>query len=208
MSKKIINTNRVTLKGEIKSEFIFSHTISGINFYEATISIRRFSGLFDLIPIIVPETLIDFDNNYIGKYVHITGRNRSRNYRNNDKHRVKLSVSVKSMEVIESESIKEVSNNSIILDGFICKNPIVRRTTATYRDITELIIAVNRPDGNADYIPCICWAKQSKLASEFTVGDYIKIHGRIQSRQYIKKIDDIEETRTAYEVSVFKLELL
>ena len=96
--------------------------------------------------------------------------------------------------------------NSIWLDGYICKEPIYRKTPLG-REIADLLLAVNRPYGKSDYIPCICWGRNARYASGFEVGEHVQLLGRIQSREYVKRISDTEtEKRVAYEVSVSKLE--
>jgi len=44
--------------------------------------------------------------------------------------------------------------------------------------------------------------------SRLHIGDHIQLSGRIQSRQYVKVVDGIEYVKTAYEVSVMKLETI
>ena len=94
------------------------------------------------------------------------------------------------------------------MEGYICKQPVYRKTPLG-REIADLLLAVNRPYGKSDYIPCICWGRNARYASGFEVGEHVQVLGRIQSRDYVKKISELEtETRTAYEVSVSKLECL
>ena len=104
------------------------------------------------------------------------------------------------------EELDGAKTNSIFLDGYICKLPVYRKTPLG-REIADLLLAVNRPYGKSDYIPCICWGRNARYASAFEVGEHVQIIGRIQSRTYIKKLSDtLTEERTAYEVSVSKLE--
>ena len=92
------------------------------------------------------------------------------------------------------------------MDGYICKPPIYRKTPLG-REIADLLLAVNRPYGKSDYIPCICWGRNARFASSFEVGEHVQVLGRIQSREYVKRITETEtEKRIAYEVSVSKLE--
>ena len=105
------------------------------------------------------------------------------------------------------EELQEKSNQ-IFLDGYICKNPVYRKTPLG-REIADLLIAVNRSYGKSDYIPCICWGRNARFASGFEIGAHVEIYGRIQSREYIKKIGEEEtEKRMAYEVSVSKIDVL
>ena len=118
-----------------------------------------------------------------------------------------MSVFAREVEFIE-EIGESSKTNQIFLDGYICKEPIYRKTPLG-REIADLLLAVNRPYGKSDYIPCICWGRNARFASGFEVGTRCAIWGRIQSREYVKKISETEaEKRVAYEVSVSKLEQL
>ena len=118
-----------------------------------------------------------------------------------------LSVFVRELEFI-SEEVENAKTNQIFLDGYICKPPVYRKTPLG-REIADLLLAVNRPYGKSDYIPCICWGRNARYASGFEVGGHVEIWGRIQSREYMKKIDENDaEKRIAYEVSVSKLEYI
>ena len=122
-------------------------------------------------------------------------------------NRLVLSVFVRELEFV-SEEMENANTNQIFLDGYICKAPVYRKTPLG-REIADILLAVNRPYGKSDYIPCICWGRNARFASGFEVGGHTQIWGRIQSREYVKKIDEEEsERRVAYEVSVSKLEYL
>ena len=139
--------------------------------------------------------------------VYVTGQFRSYNRHEEKKNRLVLSVFARELEFIEEER-EEYKSNEIYLDGFVCKEPIYRKTPLG-REIADLLIAVNRSYGKSDYIPCICWGRNARFASGFEVGNHVEIWGRIQSREYVKKISDsITEKRVAYEVSVSKVERL
>ena len=106
-----------------------------------------------------------------------------------------------------SQIISVIKTNYIFLDGFICKEPVYRKTPLG-REIADILLAVNRPYGKSDYIPCISWGRNARYANHFRVGERCRIWGRIQSREYMKKISEEQaEKRVAYEVSVSKLEL-
>ena len=195
--------NQVTIEGEISGEFVFSHEIFGERFYMIYVSTRRLSGVCDAIPVTVSERLIDVTQNYIGQYVCVRGQFRS--YNQNDGSRVRLILSVFAQEIEFAEKLME-DVNQIYLDGYICKEPVYRKTPLG-REIADLLIAVNRSYGKSDYIPCICWGRNARFASTFEVGTHVQIQGRIQSREYMKKINELEtEKRIAYEVSVSKIE--
>ena len=145
--------NQVTIEGEISGEFVFSHEIFGERFYMIDISTRRLSGVCDAIPVTVSERLIDVTQNYIGQYVCVRGQFRS--YNQNDGSKVRLILSVFAQEIEFAEKLME-DVNQIYLDGYICKEPVYRKTPLG-REIADLLIAVNRSYGKSDYIPCICW---------------------------------------------------
>lgn len=207
MSDKIIENNQVTIMGEIISDFVFSHEVFGEGFYMVDVSVRRLSNSEDVIPLMVSERLIDVSQNYIGEFVMVTGQFRSYNRHDELKNRLVLSVFVREITFIDEE-MDGAKTNTILLDGYICKTPVYRKTPLG-REIADLLLAVNRPYGKSDYIPCICWGRNARYASTFEVGEHVQIIGRIQSREYVKKITETEtQKRTAYEVSVSKLECL
>ena len=203
MREKIENNN-VSITGEVASAFSFSHEVFGERFYLADIAVKRLSDSEDLIPVMVSERLVDVTEDLTGVTVRVEGQFRSYN-RHEGKSKLILSVFAREWEFVEEEE-KSVKINQIFLDGFICKTPVYR-TTPLGREIADLLIAVNRPYGKSDYIPCICWGRNARFASGFEVGMRIQVHGRIQSRKYTKKLSETEfEERIAYEVSVSKIE--
>lgn len=205
MSDKIIENNQVTIMGEIASDFTFSHEVFGEGFYMVDVKVKRLSNSEDRIPLMISERLIDVSRDYTGEYIMVNGQFRSYNRHEEQKNRLVLSVFVREVEFIDEE-LDGAKTNSIFLDGYICKLPVYRKTPLG-REIADLLLAVNRPYGKSDYIPCICWGRNARYASAFEVGEHVQIIGRIQSRTYIKKLSDtMTEERTAYEVSVSKLE--
>ena len=205
MTDKVIENNQVSMIGTIISGFTFSHEVFGEGFYVVDVEVKRLSDSTDRIPILVSERLLDVGQDYIGKNIHVTGQFRSYNKHEEKKNRLVLSVFAREIEFIEEEQ-DSAKTNQIILDGYICKPPVYRKTPLG-REIADLLVAVNRPYGKSDYIPCICWGRNARYAAGFEVGGRTQILGRIQSREYLKKLDEEEsEKRTAYEVSVSKLE--
>lgn len=169
------------------------------------VMVKRLSNSDDCIPLMVSERLIDVTQDYTGEYIMATGQFRSYNQHEEKKNRLVLSVFVREISFVEEE-IDGAKTNSILLDGYICKRPIYRKTPLG-REIADLLLAVNRPYGKSDYIPCICWGRNARFASGFEVGEHVQVLGRIQSREYVKKLSETEtEKRVAYEVSVSKLE--
>ena len=207
MADKIIENNQVSIMGQIVSPFTFSHQVYGEGFYLIEVLVKRLSDSEDRIPVMISERLIDVTQDYEGEYIQVYGQFRSYNRHEEKKNRLVLSVFAREVSFVEEED-DSVKSNQIFLDGYICKPPDYRKTPLG-REIADLLIAVNRPYGKSDYIPCICWGRNARYASAFAVGGHVLIWGRIQSREYIKRLSETEsEKRTAYEVSVSKLEYL
>lgn len=207
MSDKVIENNQVSVIGEIVSEFSFSHEVFGEGFYMMDVMVKRLSDSADVIPVMISERLIDVTEDYTGEYIRVAGQFRSYNRHEEKKNRLVLSVFAREVEFLVDE-VENAKTNQIFLDGYICKEPIYRKTPLG-REIADLLIAVNRSYGKSDYIPCICWGRNARFASSFTVGSHVQIWGRIQSREYVKKLNELEtEKRVAYEVSVSKIEYL
>lgn len=205
MSEKVMENNRVTVIGTIVSDFTFSHAVFGEGFYLVDLSVSRLSEQADVIPLMVSERLMDVTRDYRGCTIEADGQFRSYNHHEGVKNRLVLSVFVREVQFLE-EFTDYTKTNQIFLDGYICKEPIYRKTPLG-REIADLLVAVNRPYGKSDYIPCIAWGRNARFASGFSVGTRIQIWGRVQSREYTKKLSETEcEKRTAYEVSVSKLE--
>ena len=205
MSEKVIENNKVSVIGEIISGFTFSHEVFGEGFYLVNVAVNRLSEQADIIPLMISERLLDVKEDYIGCTVEAIGQFRSYNRHEGIKNRLVLSVFVREIHFLE-EFTDYTKTNQIFLEGYICKEPIYRKTPLG-REIADMLLAVNRPYGKSDYIPCICWGRNARYASAFAVGGHVLIWGRIQSREYMKRLSETEmEKRTAYEVSVSKLE--
>ena len=199
MDERIIN-NQVTISGEIIEEFEFSHEVYGEKFYTARVATQRLSGIEDLVPVLISEWLMDMNDKWTGIFVKIFGE-----YRSHNKYKkVIIAVFAQSVEILSEDNYC----NQIFLDGYICKPPVYRKTPLG-REIADLLIAVNRSYSKSDYIPCIAWGRNAKYARTFGIGEHIQVHGRIQSREYYKKISEDEcEVRTAYEVSVSRIDVV
>lgn len=205
MLDKVIENNQVTIVGTIESSFTFSHEVYGEGFYMVDVRVQRLSDSSDCIPMMVSDRLLDVSRDYIGQQVQVSGQFRSYNRHEEKKNRLVLSVFAREIEFLE-EGEEPVKTNLIYLDGYVCKQPVYRRTPLG-REIADLLVAVNRPYSKSDYIPCICWGRNARFASTFEVGGHVQLWGRIQSREYIKKLSEEEtEKRIAYEISVSKLE--
>ncbi|WP_066715544.1 single-stranded DNA-binding protein [Clostridium sp. Marseille-P299] len=207
MTDKVFDNNQVSVAGEVISEFTFSHEVFGEGFYLLDVLVSRLSNSCDVIPVMVSERLIDVKTDYRGKFVEVSGQFRSYNRHEDSKNRLVLSVFAREIKISDEEN-EESKPNYIFLDGFVCKPPVYRKTPLG-REIADILLAVNRPYGKSDYIPCICWGRNARFAESFVVGGHIQVWGRIQSREYQKKVNDNEfEKRVAYEVSVSKLEFI
>lgn len=207
MTDKVFDNNQVSIAGEVISDFTFSHEVFGEGFYIVEVKVARLSNSYDIIPVMVSERLTDVKQDRKGKFVEVLGQFRS--YNRHEENRNKLVLSVFAREIKFTDELSDnVKPNHIFLDGFVCKQPIYRKTPLG-REIADVLLAVNRPYGKSDYIPCICWGRNARFAETFSVGGHVQIWGRIQSREYQKKVSETEfEKRIAYEVSVSKLEYL
>lgn len=194
--------NYVRITGYV-DKFVYDHTAYDERFYLSFVHSQRRSGMVDDIPVIASQYLIQ-KKDFAGKYVEIEGEFRSMNVHTGERSRLVLQLFVKSIRIVKmKESVDD--ENEIILDGFLVKNPIYR-VTPDGRQIADMMIAVNRPFGRSDYIPCICWGGSAKWAENLEVGTEIFVQGRIQSREYVKRLsEDESEIRTAYEVSIGKM---
>lgn len=205
MTEKGINNNLVEVAGEIISTFEYSHEIFGEGFYMVKLLVNRLSEATDEIPLMISERLVDVTKDCRGKYLRAFGQFRSYNKHEENHNHLILSVFVRDLEFLDS--MEDVKPNQIQLDGFICKQPVYRMTPLG-REICDILLAVNRSYGKSDYIPCICWGRNARFAGSLEIGARIELVGRIQSREYQKRISEFEVVkRTAYEVSVNKLEM-
>ena len=193
--------NKVYVYGEIVSDAVFSHEVYGEGFYEFHVRVMRLSGQADILPVTLSERLIQGGMLGKGKTICALGQFRSYNKIENGRSRLMLTVFVREL----LEELPDKNPNSILLSGYICKPPVYR-TTPFNREIADLLVAVNRAYNKSDYIPCIAWGRNARFVKNLTVGDKIAISGRIQSREYQKKLSDTDvRTMVAYEVSVSKL---
>ncbi len=204
MNDNFLKNNKVYLSGEVASSPEYSHELYGEAFYEFTLSVKRLSGQQDLLPVTVSERLMNDVDLSIGASVSLRGQFRSYNKLENDRSKLMLTIFVRDFcEKTDEEGGPNVAE----LNGYLCKAPVYR-TTPFNREICDILLAVNRGYNKSDYIPCIAWGRNARFAREIEVGSNVLIVGRIQSRQYNKRInDDVVEIRTAYELSVNKMML-
>ncbi len=203
MNYELMNNNKVFLSGKVESEPVFSHETFGEGFYELILSVQRLSENSDLIPITVSEKLLAKDIFKIGNIIAVKGQFRSYNKIVDGKSKLMLTVFVR--EIIDVD--ESMNPNIIEIEGFICKPPVYR-TTPFKREICDVLVAVNRAYNKSDYLPCIAWGRNARFIKDAEVGAKVSIVGRIQSRDYQKKISEDEvETKTAYEISVNKIQI-
>lgn len=203
MNDNQLSTNKVYIEGKIAEPLTFSHEMYGEGFYNFKIEVPRLSNAVDVLPVTVSERLIGNMDMAIGKTISVEGQLRSYNKFIEGNNRLILTIFARDIKFIDEIS---KSPNLIYIDGFICKAPVYR-TTPFGREITDLLVAVNRPYNKSDYIPGIAWGRNARFSSQLSVGTHIKVWGRIQSREYEKKLsEDNVIKRVAYEVSISKME--
>ena len=193
--------NKIVLAGLVTEEPTFSHEVHGEKFYRFYLSSSRQSGYCDVLMCTVPEIIKNGINE--GNMVKVFGEIRTRNVHEDDKSHLEVTVFVKEVLLYEEDE------NNVELDGFICKEPAYRETPFG-RQITDLIVASNRERNyKSDYIPCIAWGRNAIRASELNVGTRVKVSGRLQSREYNKRLgDETYEVRTAYELSASMIDVV
>lgn len=200
--------NEVKLSGIVDSDLTLSHEIYGEAFYSFVLRVMRLSDICDYINVTVSERLLQDLNIEVGSFVTVNGQFRSYNNYSETGSKLILTVFARDIEYANETSDEVMKNpNYIYLNGFLCKQPVYR-TTPFGREITDILVAVNRAYNKSDYIPCIAWGRNARFSSTLNVGDNIKIWGRIQSREYQKRISEDETiTKTAYEISISKMEV-
>ncbi len=197
------DNNIVELGGKVVTELEFSHEIYEEKFYRFYVETKRMSDYTDKLPIIISERLVNIGDIKIGEIVHVEGQFRSYNQIIEGKSKLVLSIFAKDIELVQDESILTLNDATFI--GFICKKPIYRKTPLG-REIADVLLAVNRTYKKSDYIPCILWGRNAKFCEKVEVGTRLKLNGRIQSRNYEKKLEDgTVIPKVAYEVSIAKL---
>lgn len=201
MNNEAKTNNKVYLSGTLESEPVFSHELYGEGFYEFTLRVPRLSEQSDVIPITISERLLGEKNLVKGTKISFYGQFRSFNKLVGEKSKLMLTVFVR--DFLDED--EEANPNVTELTGYVCKQPMYR-TTPFNREICDLLIAVNRAYDKSDYIPCIAWGRNARFVKEMAVGQKLSLSGRIQSREYTKKLPDgSSEIRVAYELSVNKI---
>ena len=203
MNYNLMKNNKVTISGEVISEPEFSHEVYNEGFYEFYLKVSRLSIAYDIIPVTISERLMKIGNIKVGSKISGYGQFRSYNKLQDGKSKLLLTVFLR--EIVPYDEF--VNPNLIEITGYVCKEPVFR-TTPFNREIADVLLAVNRSYNKSDYLPCIAWVRNARFVKDFVVGDKVVVSGRIQSREYQKKLDDEVVTRTAYEISLSKIELV
>lgn len=236
MPSDFVENNIAKISGIVDDSPSLSYSIYGEGFYAFNVKIKRTSGSYDTIPAVVSDRLVDEKYIIPGRFIYIEGQFRSHNVQGETRSQLKLMVFARKIVLFDEKgepiefansfadecgdfynasddqaggSIPEIvpDMNEIYLDGFICKQPIFR-ITPLKREIADILLAVNRPYNKSDYIPCICWGRNARFCGKRNVGERVRIKGRIQSREYVKRFPDgTEENRVAYEVSISGIEV-
>ncbi|SHJ61204.1 Single-stranded DNA-binding protein [Clostridium amylolyticum] len=195
--------NKIYLEGTVVSKLSFSHEMYGEGFYTFDMEVMRLSDTKDMLNITVSERIITDVDLTIGNDIIVEGQLRSYNKFVDGANKLILTVFARNIEPCLEKS---KNPNEIFLDGYICKEPVYR-TTPFGREISDVLLAVNRAYNKSDYIPTIAWGRNSRFCQTLSVGDNIRVWGRLQSREYQKKVSDTEVIRkVAYEVSISKME--
>jgi len=208
MSNKKENNN-VLLAGKIVGKPYVSHEMEGEKFWDCVLEVKRLSLASDLIPLTISEKILDVRkiNLAEGELIKVEGEFRSHNKLVDGKSKLMLFAFAKNIENITQEELESIENtNNIYLSGTICKQPI-HRVTPFGKEIADVILAVNRNiSSKSDYLPLIAWGRNARYLANLPVGTKIEIDGRVQSREYKKKLDENETKElTAYEVSISSL---
>ena len=192
--------NRIALTGALDTLPEYSHTNHNRNFYRLTLCVERLSGAVDLLPVLAAEDVLNEADLFRGERIAITGQVRSFNNRAPEGRRLIISVYAETLTTTD-----QPAQNDVSLTGSVCKPPIYRRTPLG-REICDVMLAVPRPYRRTDYIPCILWGKNAQEAADALPGAKLRVTGRLQSRDYVKVVDGVSQTRTAYELSVTQAE--
>ena len=196
-------TNRACIVGRVLEAPIYSHFLFGGSFYLMYLSVARLSGAEDVLPVTISERIMGDRVPKAGEHLMVAGQLRSYNKLIDGVNRLIITIFAREIAYVESES---EPTNSIYLEGYVCK-PVVYRTTPFSREISDILLAVNRSYNKSDYLPCIAWGRNARFTQNLEVGSCLKISGRIQSREYQKLMPDGSRmTRVAYEVSCATVE--
>lgn len=199
---RVETSNQVFLRGELMELPVYSHENHGKQFDKFVLSVQRLSGARDSINILAEhEKILELDPS-AGSLIEITGEVRSYNNRTGQGRRLIITVYAHEITVSQGEP-----ENQVLLRGKLCREPVYRRTPLG-REICDVMLAVERKYRRMDYLPCILWGSLARMAAECEKGTELSLTGRIQSRTYLKQLEEGSEERTAYEISAITAEII
>lgn len=192
--------NDIILHGRLEENPRISHSNHGETFWSFPLAVCRLSGTQDRLNILVSERMLSETPMQQGDEITVQGEVRSFNNRSGLGSRLVITV-------LARQLVREPGqdDNRLRLTGVLCK-PSVFRCTPLGRNICDMMLAVNRRYGRADYLPCIAWGTLAHRCAALDVGDTVKLEGRLQSRTYTKNLGERCEERTAFEISVMSME--
>lgn len=195
-------TNDAYVYGEVVTQPTLDHIKNSVDIYCFIIKVMRLSGAYDTLPVQLPGQLLVRHKIMQGAMIGVVGQFRSYSYRDCERRHLRLYIFA--LEI--GESLPTVTNY-IAISGTLCKPPVYR-VTPYGREVTDLLIAVNRPNERLDYLPVIVWNGNARFTSALAPGTHLVLIGRMQSREYNKVLPDGNAQRgTAYEVSAFFTEV-
>ena len=193
--------NYAELCGTLAAPPVLSHENRQERFFTFPLETQRLSGTIDRVNVVVRERLLAEMPLEESARLCVTGDVRSFNNRRGPG--AKLVITVFARDIAPCD--EPYDRNLILLSGTLCKPPNLR-TTPMGRDICDLMLAVTRRYGRADYLPVIAWGQLAVQAARLQVGDTLSLEGRVQSRTYRKVLEDgTAQERVAYEVSAMHL---
>ena len=194
------NNNRIFLRGRLAASPTLSHVNHGVEYLMLPLAVCRLSGAEDRLHVVAAREQLDaLLPLAAGSPLTVLGEVRTFNNRSGVGSRLVVSVFARTLAQDEGED-----ENRLELSGTLCKPPILRATPLG-RTICDMILAVNRRYGRADYLPCIAWGQVAMVTGRMEVGDTLALEGRVQSRAYTKVVDGQPQERTAFEVSIMHL---
>ena len=192
--------NNVELIGRLHGDLIAVTSKNGGAFFDGTLAVQRLSGTVDYLPINIPASLVSGGygvTSLRGLTLRMAGKMKSYNKLTDGKSRHIILLKVEEV----AEVAEDAEGNHVELNGVICSKPAYRETPFG-REICDFMLAVNSDGKKSAYIPCISWVNSARKVSTLDMGTTVKLEGRFQSREYMKKLENGEyETRVTHEVS-------
>ena len=193
--------NSAAVTGIVLCEPVYTQSIRGKRYYATVLESKRLSENTDKINTLISGNMLGDFPICTGETVSLSGSIKTFNNKSGIGSRLRI------VFVADAFAQSGEEENHVVLAGNICKQPVYRRTPLG-REICDIMLAI--PDGNdrADFLPCIAWGKSARMLSCLRVKQPLRVEGRLQSREYVKKSDYTEEIKTAYEISVASFQIL